>query len=43
MQAAFFISPNALLGNHAPLDLLNRGDAEAVARATAAHGEQGAA
>jgi hypothetical protein len=43
MQAAFFLSGNLRLGGRTPLEVLLRGDVEAVRSAAAAFGEQGAA
>jgi hypothetical protein len=43
MQAAYFLSGELLLDGQTPLDVLRRGDVEAVRRAAAAYGEQLAA
>jgi hypothetical protein len=43
MQAAFFLSGNLRLGGQTPLEVLLRGEVEAVRSAAAAFGEQGAA
>ena len=43
MQAAFFLSPNAQLGDRSPLEELTRGNVETVERVASAYGEQGAA
>ena len=40
MQAAFFLSGDARLDGWTPLEVLQRGEVEAVRRAAAAHGEQ---
>ena len=42
MQLAFLINPNESLGGESPLDLLRRGEVDAVARAARTHGEHGA-
>jgi len=42
-QAAWFLSGDARLDDDTPLEALRRGEAEAVRRAAAAYGEQGAA
>ncbi|HEX5417482.1 MAG TPA: hypothetical protein VFZ25_17605 [Chloroflexota bacterium] len=42
-QAAFFLSPNALLAEQRPLDELRKGNLEAVKAAAASYGEQIAA
>ena len=43
MRAAFFLSGDATLNGETPLAVLRRGDVEAVVRAAAMYGEQGAA
>ena len=43
MRAAFFLSGDVALDGETPLAALQRGDVEAVARAAALYGEQGAA
>ncbi len=43
MRAAFFLSGDVALDGETPLAALRRGDLEAVARAAALYGEQGAA
>ena len=40
MQAAFFLSGDVRLDGWTPLEVLQRGEVEAVRRAAAAHGEQ---
>jgi hypothetical protein len=40
MQAAYFLSGDARLDGQTPLDMLRRGEIEAVRRAAAAYGEQ---
>ena len=42
MQLAFLINPNESLGGESPLDLLRRGEVDAVARAARIHGQHGA-
>jgi hypothetical protein len=42
-MAAFFLSRNARLGARRPLDVLRRGEVEAVVKAARAYGEHGAA
>ena len=43
MRAAFFLSSDLALDGETPLAVLRRGDVDAVARAAALYGEQGAA
>lgn len=42
-RAAFFLSPNTLLGEARPLDELRQGNIEGVKQAVASYGEQIAA
>ena len=43
MRLAFLMTPNDSLGGELPMDVLRRGDRDAVVRAASIHGEHGAA